>query len=78
MSFFTLDGTIVIQDQSKVKSQDLKIVKATKDEGGAKVFERSRGINSDYDYRQWTVERMESETERISKMMQTTYDQVIN
>ena len=66
------------QDKSKVKSQDLKIVQATKDEGGAKVFERSRGIKSDYDYRQWTVERMESETERISKMMQTTYDQAIN
>ena len=66
------------QDKSKVKSQDLKIVEATKYDGGAKVFERSRGINSAYDYRQWTVERMESETERISKMMQTTYDQAIN
>ena len=35
-----------------------------------------RGIKSDYDYRQWSVERLEQETERVMKMMQTTYDQV--
>ena len=62
-----------------VKKEDLKIVKATKHEDHTKAYERrSRGIKSDFDYRQWTVERMESETDRISKMMQTTYDQVIN
>ena len=62
-----------------VKKEDLKIVKATKHEDSTKVFERSyRGIKSDFDYRQWTVEKMESETDRISKMMQTTYDQVFN
>merc|ERR1719422_1285083 len=68
------DGTVSDED---VKNEDLKIVKATKDEDSTKVLERSyRGIKSDYDYRQWTVERIESETERISRMMQTTYDQV--
>ena len=35
-----------------------------------------RGIKSDYDYRQWSVEKLEQETERVMKMMQTTYDQV--
>ena len=35
-----------------------------------------RGIKSDYDYREWSVERLEQETERVMKMMQTTYDQV--
>ena len=34
------------------------------------------GVLSDYDYRQWSVQRMESEAERIINMMNTTYDQV--
>jgi len=35
-----------------------------------------RGIKSDFDYRKWTIERIQSETERIKRMMQTVYDQV--
>ena len=34
------------------------------------------GVLSDYDYRQWSVQRMEEEAERIMRMMNTTYDQV--
>ena len=67
-----------MSEKDQKKFENLKIVKLTKAKDATKVFERSyRGIKSDYDYRQWTVERMESETDRISKMMQTTYDQVI-
>jgi len=34
------------------------------------------GVLSDYDYREWSVERMQSEAARIMRMMNTTYDQV--
>ena len=34
------------------------------------------GVLSDYDYRQWSVQRMEAEAARIMRMMNTTYDQV--
>ena len=34
------------------------------------------GVNSDYDYRQWTVERMRLDAERIMRSMNATYDQV--
>ena len=34
------------------------------------------GVFSDYDYRQWTVQKIESEAERIKNMLNTTYDQV--
>jgi len=34
------------------------------------------GVNSDYDYRQWTVERMRLDAERIMRTMNATYDQV--
>ena len=39
--------------------------------------ERSyRGVLSDYDYRQWTVGKVEMEVARIMKMMRTVYDQI--
>ena len=34
------------------------------------------GVLSDYDFREWNVERMQSEAARIMRMMNTTYDQV--
>ncbi len=34
------------------------------------------GVFSDYNYRQWTVQRVENEAKRIKHMLNTTYDQV--
>ena len=34
------------------------------------------GVFSDYDFREWSVDRMRAEAARIMRMMNTTYDQV--
>ena len=42
-----------------------------------KQRERSyTGVFSDYDFREWSVDRMRAEAARIMRMMNTTYDQV--
>ena len=46
-------------------------------QGLAQNFERSYvGVLADFDFRKWTVERVEGEVARILKMMETVYNQV--